>query len=240
MRMRRAVFGVDVEQDAPPYFSTWRGIEEGMPLLMSLLEAHAIRATMFVTGQTASRFPEVIAAASRQHEIGCHGFDHQRFDRLNVEEQRRQVAEATEVLRRVTGIQPVGFRAPNFRYTIDTLQIVRAAGYRYDASCALYHRSPPGAPTELRRVANTFPSSVLRLPEKLSRLALHSAVALLPLVVLDFHPWELVKMSQVRPDIRFATGGTAFTRLDAALSYLKSCDVEFVTMGEAALGGERR
>ncbi len=119
--MRRVAFTVDVEQDAPPYFSTWRGMEVGMPLLLSLLDAHSIRATMFVTGQSATRFPEIIAVAAEQHEIGCHGLDHARLDRLSEQQQRRQVTEATAILQDVTGMAPAGFRAPNFKYTQETL-----------------------------------------------------------------------------------------------------------------------
>jgi peptidoglycan/xylan/chitin deacetylase (PgdA/CDA1 family) len=230
----RVAFTVDVEQDAPPYFASWRGLEEGMSLLLALLDAQGIKATFFVTGEAASRFPETIAAAAGKHEIGCHGLDHTRFDRIGVEEQRRQVDEATAILQHVTGQAPAGFRAPNFQYTRDTLRIVQQAGYLYDASRALYHRGLRDACVDLLQIANTFPSSLLRLPWSLSGPLLRTSLLLLSLVVLDFHPWELVPISGVRPDIRYATGKTALRRLDSVLSHLRASGVRFTTLKEAA------
>jgi hypothetical protein len=55
-----------------------------------------------------------------------------------------------------------------------------------------------------------------------------------PLAVLDHHPWELVRMSGMRLDIRFATGSEAVKRLDGLLSWLLTSGVRFVTMREVA------
>ncbi len=231
---RRVALTVDVEQDAPPYFSTWQGVEEGMPLLLSILAAHDVRATFFVTGEAASRFPGLIARVSQVHEIGCHGFDHTRFDRMMVSEQRMQIQEATTIIEKVTGCKPAGFRAPNFRYSPDTARIVYEAGYLYDASSARYHRGQHNLNRYAPQIANTFPSSLLRLPALLSRPVLDASVRLLPLVVLDFHPWELVRISGIRLDMCIATGAIAVRRLNAALGHLRSAGVDFITMRTAA------
>ncbi len=117
---------------------------------------------------------------------------------------------------------------------------MRDAGYLYDASSAAYHRSPRPKDLNLARVSNTFPSSLLRLPQALSLPVLRSAAALLPLVVLDYHPWELVRMPAMRPDMSFATGSTAAQRLGSVFANLKSLGFEFVTMREAALGARQQ
>ena len=231
--MSRVAFTVDVEQDVPPYLQSWRGLEQGLPLLLSLLDAHGIEATLFVTGDAASRFPGAIATAAATHEIGCHGLDHMRFDRMPPEEQRRQITAATAILRRVTGRAPAGFRAPNFQYSTETLRLVQQAGYTYDASRARYHYGPGCQGTGLQQAVNTFPSSLLRLPWRLAGPPILAALRLLPLVVLDFHPWELVPISGLRPDITYATGPKAVERLDTLFSRLKSRGVHFVTLETA-------
>ena len=232
--MRRVAFTVDVEQDAPPYFATWRGMEDGLPRLCELLERYAIHATFFVTGVAALRYPLLVQSAAASHEIGCHGFNHERYDRLPADEQNTLIRKATQSLRQVTSRSLNGFRAPNFRYDDHTMRAVREAGYTYDASRASYHRAPRGNPGGLPQVSNTFPSSVLRLPLTMSTLLLDAAFAATRTVVLDFHPWELVPMSGVRADIRFATGRTALQRLDALFSTLQNDGVAFVTMSEVA------
>ena len=44
---------VDVEPDCPPYLWTWRGIVEGMPALMEVLDREQVPVTFFTTGATA-------------------------------------------------------------------------------------------------------------------------------------------------------------------------------------------
>ena len=38
---------VDVEPDCPPYMWTWRGMEEGMPRLLQLLDTEKVPVTLF-------------------------------------------------------------------------------------------------------------------------------------------------------------------------------------------------
>lgn len=233
--MAQVALTIDVEQDAPPFLDTWRGIESGLPLMLELLAKHNVQATFFVTGMAAERFPELIAEVSQRHEVSCHGYEHERFDRLAADEQRRRIEKATEVLHKVTGTKPPGFRAPNFKSTGQTHAILAELGYVYDASKASYKRFPRQRGSSLVVIPNTLPSSILRLPTWLSRHALKLCLRLSPLVVLDYHPWELVRMSNVRLDLRYATGEKALCRLDGTISYLLSRGIGFVTLRQVAL-----
>ena len=232
--MAQVAFTVDVEQDAPPFLDTWRGVETGLPLMLELLAKYEVRATFFVTGRTAEGFPELIAQTSTRHEVSCHGYEHERFDRLGVEEQRRRIEKATEVLQAVTGRRPPGFRAPNFRLTSQTIAILEQLGYTYDASKAIYKRFPGQRGSSMIVISNSLPSSLLRWPTWISRRVLGACLCLLPLVVLDYHPWELVKMSHIRFDLKYGTGAKALSRLDRTLGYLLSRGVGFVTLEEVA------
>ncbi len=223
----KVAFTLDLEEDAPPFLRTWRGMEEGLPALLELLEELGIRATLFSTAEAAGRLP----GRPEGHEVGCHGLRHERLDRLPPAEGRRRVREATERMRRM-GWRPRGFRAPNFRPTAEVLDEVRRLGYSYDSSLALYKPYPGLGPPGLPEFPNTLPSSILRLPLSLSRRILGWCVRHLPLTVLDYHPWEAVEMRGVRWDLGFSTGETSLRRLRELLLWLGERGVEFVTLGE--------
>ena len=61
--MKRAILryvslGIDVEPDCPPYLATqYRGVTDGLPKLLDVLDAWGVRTTCFCTGQVAERFP---------------------------------------------------------------------------------------------------------------------------------------------------------------------------------------
>lgn len=234
-KMLQVALAIDVEQDAPPFLNTWQGVEKGLPLMLKILAKHDVPATFFITGLAAEGFPKLIAGISQKYEVSCHGYEHERFDKLAVEEQRERIQKATEILQKITGTRPLGFRAPNFKLPRQTLAILEEIGYVYDASKASYKRAQKQSGSSLVEIPNAFPSSFLRLPVWLSRRVLDLYLRFSPLVVLDYHPWELVKMSNVRFDLRFATGDKALNRLDRTISYLCTRGTRFVTLKEVAL-----
>ncbi len=233
--MPDVAFTVDVERDVPSTLSTWRGLEEGLPLLLDLLSKHGVPATFFVTGQAAEKFPKLIRKVSHEYEVGCHGYEHERFDEISAKEQLRRIELATKILAKVTGRKVWGFRAPNFRPGTHTLSALRRLGYLYDASNACYRIGPDPARFGLVEIRNTWPSSLLRLPSGVSTRVLRLCLAALPLTVLDYHPWEFVKVTGVKFDCRFATGETARRRLDKVLEYLLSKKARFRLMKGIAL-----
>lgn len=233
--MPQVALTIDVEQDAPPFLNTWQGVEKGLPLMLEILAKHNVPATFFITGLAAERFSGLIAEISQRYEVSCHGYEHERFDMLVVEEQRKRIQEATEILQKITGTKPPGFRAPNFKLTVQTLAILEEIGYVYDASKASYKWAPRQNSSSLVEIPTTLPSSFLRLPIWLSWQVLSLCLCFLPLVVLDCHPWELVRMSNVRFDMRFATGNKALNRLDRTINYLHTRGTRFITLKEVAL-----
>lgn len=233
-RMKNIALTIDVEQDVPPYLNTWRGIKEGLPALLDLLSKHNIRATFFVTGQAAEKFPEIVKKISREHEVACHGYGHERLDKLNIDEQFKGISLATKILADVTNQRILGFRAPNFKPSIYTFEILERLDYAYDSSCACYKIYKNPRESKLIEIPNTLPSSFLRLPLWLSTRILRLCSTALPLTVLDFHVWEATQVSGVRFDCEFSTGETALRRLDLLLEHLLTKGAKFVMMREIA------
>jgi len=232
--MRNVALTIDVEQDVPPYLNTWRGMEKGLPLLLELLAKHDIQATFFATGKMAERHPKLVKEISRRHEVACHGYEHERFDRLSFEKQVQIIKLATNILTKVAGRRPSGFRAPNFKTNDETFKAIEQSGYVYDASVASYKIGRKPSWSKLVEIQNTWPSSFLRLPPAISTRVLRLCMAALPFTVLDYHVWEVVKVNGVPFDCRFATGEVALRRLDEVLKYLLDKKCKFMLTKDVA------
>ena len=225
MNKRVAALSFDVEQDCPPYLATWRGIEEGLPRLLQLLDEANVKATFFFTGEALQRYPALARRVLDEgHELGVHGFRHERLDRLPRDDACRAIAEATRAAAKVLGETPAGFRAPNLQLPKHLLGCLASLGYRYDSSMAWYkppfRRKPFRVAQGLVEIPVTLTSSVLRLPPRLQRLLMAAAGS--PLILFA-HPWEYIDMSgsRVRWDCRFNTGERAAELLRGTIGWLR-------------------
>ena len=113
-------------------------VERNTTRLLALFARHNVQATFFVLGWVADRFPDLVREVERAgHEIGTHGYAHRLLTFMTPEEFRADLMRSLEVLAR-TATQPVlGFRAPSFSLTAETLwavRILQEAGLRYDSS----------------------------------------------------------------------------------------------------------
>jgi peptidoglycan-N-acetylglucosamine deacetylase len=106
------------------------------PRILALLAERGIRSTWFVPGHTIEAFPESIAAiVGGGHELASHGWYHEDFAELSVDEQRDILARSFEALTRARGgTPPGGWRAPYWSLGPRTLELVESAGFRYDSS----------------------------------------------------------------------------------------------------------
>jgi peptidoglycan/xylan/chitin deacetylase (PgdA/CDA1 family) len=227
--MLQLSLGIDVEPDCPPYLATqYRGIEEGLPRVLDMLDDEGVRTTCFTTGEVAERFPaRVRDLIARGHELGCHGHTHRRFDDMSEGEAFTDIADASHVLRSF-GVPVTSFRAPNLRFPGRYLPILERAGYRIDSSQARYkldfYRSAPH--TSLTRIPASMTSSVLRLPSWIRDPWL---LTLSSPVVLFVHPWEFVDLrrEQLRLDCRFRTGDAALHDLQQVIRLFRTRGAEF-------------
>ncbi len=111
------------------------GTQTGLPRILDLLDGHALAATFFVPGWDVERDPELLRdVRDRGHEIAGHGYLHEDFSTLNVDEQGATLARSEDAFETVLGSRPVGWRAPHGLMTSDTRSILAARGYRYDSS----------------------------------------------------------------------------------------------------------
>jgi len=227
-------FTIDLEPDCPPFLRGYRGIEQGLPALLGLLQQLNVPATFFTTGEVAERFaPAVEGVVARGHELACHGMSHTAFTSLDRDAARDEIARSAGILREFSSV--TSFRAPYLRFPDEYLDLLEASRFELDSSQALYKASyyRSRTQTRLRRVPASVTSSVLRLPEMVRRAYL---AALSSPVVLFVHPWEFVDLrrEKLRWDCRFKTGDVALRCVRAVLESYAARGSRFVRMRELA------
>lgn len=104
-----------------------------IPTILELLRKYDVKATFFVVGEIAEKYPEVIKFIKEEgHEVAFHGYYHIPLWRLNPQTFREEV---TSFKRLVPDC--IGFRAPSFSLNNNTkwaLNVLKDEGFRYDSS----------------------------------------------------------------------------------------------------------
>ncbi|MEV7284987.1 polysaccharide deacetylase [Streptomyces sp. NPDC093252] len=107
----------------------------GVPRLLGILERHAVRATFCVPGWTALRYPDVVRSiAAAGHEIAHHGYLHEPLSDADAEAEAAYLDRGLAALESVTGIRPVGYRAPMWELTYRSPGLLAERGFLYDSS----------------------------------------------------------------------------------------------------------
>jgi peptidoglycan/xylan/chitin deacetylase (PgdA/CDA1 family) len=107
-----------------------------MVRILFLLDKYNIPATFFVPAVSALLHPEEIKAivSKGRHEIGIHGWIHERNSLLSEKEERELMKRSYETLKEITGKAPTGIRTPSWDFSQSTLKIIRELGLIYDSS----------------------------------------------------------------------------------------------------------
>jgi peptidoglycan-N-acetylglucosamine deacetylase len=111
------------------------GNRRGVPRILSVLKSHDVKASFFVPAVAALLYPdEQRQVVAEGHEVGIHGWIHERNSVLPLESERDLQMRSSDVLERVTGVRPVGIRTPSWDFSPNTLAITREMGLLYDSS----------------------------------------------------------------------------------------------------------
>ena len=129
-------------------------VARSIDALLSSLERHGTRGTFFVLGWLARHRPEVvIAIADAGHEIGSHGFWHERVTTLDRDAFREDIRSSKGWLEDLIGAPVVGYRAPNFSIVPGcewAFDVLLEEDYRYDSSLFPIRRRGYGYPAAPR------------------------------------------------------------------------------------------
>jgi len=179
--------------------------------VLDMLDEYPLKATFFVLGWVAEFFPGIVRdIAQRGHEVACHGYGHHLVYTLDPKAFRADVRRSKDILENLTGAPVLGYRAPSYSITGNSLwalDILIEEGFAYDSSIfPIIHDKYgiPGAerfPFELKRSNGSireFPLSTLNMNLLGRNMALPIAgggyLRLLPAGVVH---WGMNRINQV-------------------------------------------
>lgn len=196
-------------------------VEASTHRLLDAFDETGSRATFFVLGWVADRHPSLIAEiAKRGHEIACHGYFHELVYEIGPVRFREDLRRSCEVIEKVSGCVPKGYRAPSYSVTeksLWTLDILAEEGFSYDSSIFPIHHHRYGIPSFERQpvrlrlpggaTLDEFPMTTLQMgrmtvpmaggaylrfmPAALFRWGFKQLVKSGQATVLYLHPWEI-------------------------------------------------
>ena len=240
--------------------SEWNAYEtrvvQNTETLLSLFNRKNIKATFFILGWVAERYPELVhSIASEEHEIASHGYSHQIIYKQQPDTFKEEAIRSKKLLEDIIQKPVTGYRAASYSITpksLWALDILTEAGYEWDSSIFPIHHDKygiPNSPTTPYYIQTTNGKKIKELPlttAKLfgikfpaagggyfrlfpywfSRTLLKKACVNSP-AIFYLHPWE-VDPEQPRVD-----GASLFSRfrhynnLDKCLRRLESLTSDF-------------
>jgi polysaccharide deacetylase family protein (PEP-CTERM system associated) len=113
-------------------------VERNTEKVLAILAESGTKATFFVLGWVAGRFPELVRRIAEEgHEVASHGYGHRRVPTQSRAEFREDVHSSKALLEDLTGKTVLGYRAPSYSIGLNSLWAydeLMEAGYLYDSS----------------------------------------------------------------------------------------------------------
>ena len=103
---------------------------DDMPEILTTLREADIKATFFVVGQWAEKYPETVRMMAQDgHDIANHSYSHLRMGTLDRTKISSEIKQCGDWLEQLTGAKCDLFRAPYGDYNNSLLQEARKQGY---------------------------------------------------------------------------------------------------------------
>lgn len=106
----------------------WGG--EDIESILQSLDKHKVKATFFIVGEWAEKYPEQVKAiASEGHELGGHSYDHKDYQALSKEEIKNDIYKTAKAVEDACGISINLIRVPSGSYNSDVISAIEEEGY---------------------------------------------------------------------------------------------------------------
>ena len=135
------------------------------PKLLEILKRRNIRATFYVVGTNARRYPQILRRMIAEgHEIGNHTVTHKHISKINLEQVRKEVLGCQQAIMAACGVKPRTFRPPG-GHTNDRLKVWLHKEFNY--STIIWAVDPqdwkrPGPAVVAQRIiSNTSAGSII-------------------------------------------------------------------------------
>jgi len=123
-------------------------VESSTYKILDLFDKQDVKATHFVLGWVAERFPDLVKEiAKRGHEVACHGYSHQLIYSQSPEVFKQETDRSKKLLEDLISQEILGYRAASYsitRKSLWALDILVEAGFKYDSSIFPVHHDRYG------------------------------------------------------------------------------------------------
>ena len=241
--------------DAPDWNQLEGRVERNTHELLDLLASVDAKATFFVLGWVARRYPGLVRRiVDEGHELGSHTDMHRRLSAMSRADVSADLVRARDTLEQLTGERVLGVRAPNFSISDEVLECIADAGFWYDSSFfsvrahARYGRltseiDPEAPVAPAGRQLLELPLSRLRvagaalpwaggayfrlIPYRVFRLGVGRRLRTRSWFMFYFHPWELDADEVPPPNMPLGLRLRSYSGRDRMRSDLRRLLAEF-------------
>jgi len=154
--------------------------EDILPQMLDILKSKNVKATFFISGRFAGKFPDLVKRISQEgHEIGNHGYSHPHVDKLSKEANQKEITDTEKVFQEL-GINYVKLFAPPYgEHKAHVVEAADALGYKtimWTADTIDWQDPPPE--TIIKRVLGKADNGALILmhPKKCTLSALPAVI----------------------------------------------------------------
>lgn len=150
-------------------------VERNMARVFALLDERNVKATFFVLGWIAERYPQIVRdIVCNGHELASHGCNHLRASEQSREAFFADISRSKSLLEEIGGQEVIGYRAPSFsigKNNLWALDSLHEAGYRYSSSIYPIRHDHYGMPDAPRfKFQPRGPDGIVELPITTVRL----------------------------------------------------------------------
>jgi polysaccharide deacetylase family protein (PEP-CTERM system associated) len=243
---------------APRDWERWPPtVERNTQRLLDLFDETSIKATFFVLGWVAERYPQLVREIhARGHELASHGYSHQLVYKQTPALFRAETAQSKQLLEDIAQTPIIGYRAASYSITRESLwaiDILIELGFQWDSSIfPVYHDryGIPDSPTQPYRIRSSagelleFPLTTAKLlgysmpaagggyfrlyPYALSRWLFKNATNDNSTPAIFYlHPWEIDALQPRVPGASLLSRFRHYNNLAQCLPRLKKMLAEF-------------
>ena len=115
---------------------SWLKYDEiAVPRLVKMYAEYGIKQTFFYPAWCMEQYPHLVdVILEGGHEIAAHGYIHENANQIHPDDEIYWFEKQIEVIERMTGQRPRGWRAPLYNFSENSLDYLIENGIQYDAS----------------------------------------------------------------------------------------------------------
>jgi peptidoglycan/xylan/chitin deacetylase (PgdA/CDA1 family) len=115
---------------------SWLRYDEiAVPRILDMFREYGLKQTFFYPAWCMERYPHLVEAILKDgHEIAHHGYIHEHPNEQTREKELYWLQRGIEVIERLTGQRPRGWRAPLYNFSKHSADLLCQEGFLYDAT----------------------------------------------------------------------------------------------------------